>query len=582
MFGCPAADALGQPLDWFIPERLRSAHARYIQDFGETHVTRRQMGALGSIAAVRTNGEEFPIEASISRVDVAGRTLFTAIVRDITERKRAEEGARKSEERLHLALRHANAGIWEWDLQTNQNTWSEEVWRLYGLEPHRCEPSYEAWLAAVHPHDGERAARRVREAASQGSELSLEYRTSGRTGEVRWLLARGQPIRDASGKPIRYLGVVLDITERKRAQEKLVEAHRRTTAILESISDGFNTFDREWRYTYVNAAGAKMVGKAPEEMLGKNFWGLWPHAADSPFGAAYRRSVAENVPLQVEAFYPEPLNAWFEVRCYPSPEGLALFFNDTTKRKRAEEEIRLLNEDLERRVAERTAELEAANRELESFSYTVSHDLRAPLRTMDGFADALLEDYGPQLPAQARDYLATIRRGAQRMGTLIDDLLAFSQLGRKPLVRQSVNMEALVHGTLEELGPERNGIQFVNGDLPRAQGDPALLKQVWMNLLSNAIKYSRHAEQARIEIGSLAEPRAKVYFVRDNGAGFDMKYAGKLFGVFQRLHRADEFEGTGIGLATVQRIVLRHGGRVWAEAQPDQGATFYFTLEGEE
>jgi len=454
MFGCPAADALGQPLDRFIPERLRTAHARHIRDFGETHVTRRQMGQLGSISGVRTNGEEFPIEAAISRVDVAGRTLFTAIVRDITERKRAEE--------------------------------------------------------------------------------------------------------------------------------ELVEAHRRTTAILESISDGFNTFDREWRYTYVNAAAAKMVGKAPEELLGKNFWELWPHAADSPFGVAYRRTVAENVPVQVEAFYPDPLNAWFEVRCYPSPEGLAQFFTDTTQRKRVEEEIRRLNTDLEGRVAERTAELEAANRELESFSYTVSHDLRAPLRTMDGFADALLEDYGPQLPAEAGNYLATIRRGAQRMGTLIDDLLAFSQLGRKPLARQPVNMEALVHGALEELGPERNGIQFVSGDLPRAHGDPALLKQVWMNLLSNAIKYSRHAEQARIEIGSLAEARAMVYFVRDNGAGFDMKYAGKLFGVFQRLHRADEFEGTGIGLATVQRIVHRHGGRVWAEAQPDQGATFYFTLEGEE
>jgi light-regulated signal transduction histidine kinase (bacteriophytochrome) len=243
-----------------------------------------------------------------------------------------------------------------------------------------------------------------------------------------------------------------------------------------------------------------------------------------------------------------------------------------------------LNRDLERRVAERTAELEAANRELESFSYTVSHDLRAPLRTLDGFSDALLEDYGPQLPAEARDYLATIRRGAQRMGALIDDLLAFSRLSRKPLTKQSVNMEALVQGALEELGPERTGrkIEFLNGALPATQGDPALLKQVWMNLLSNAIKYSRQAEQARIEIGSLAEPGAKVYFVRDNGAGFDMKYADKLFGVFQRLHRADEFEGTGIGLATVQRIVHRHGGRVWAEAQPDQGATFYFTLEREE
>ncbi|HYN15733.1 MAG TPA: PAS domain S-box protein [Terriglobales bacterium] len=575
MFGCRTADVIGQSLGLFIPEPFRSAHAHHHRAFSETGIAQREMGRLGSICGLRASGEEFPIEAAISRVEVGGQQLFTAILRDITERKAAEDTLR----RQAALFDQTYDAVMVWNWRGPITFWNRGAERLYGYS---CDEAV-----------GKIPEELLRTETSGGVErfLSVLEQRNAWEGELEHVTRDGrQIIVDCRMTLVRYKDQVSvleangDITERKRAEAKLVAAHRRTTAILESISDGFNTFDREWRYTYVNAAAAKMVGKSPEELLGKNLWELWPHAADSPFGVAYRRAVAENVPVQVEAFYPEPLNAWFEVRCYPSPEGLALFFTDTTERKRAEEEIRFLNADLERRVAARTAELQAANQELESFSYSVSHDLRAPLRTMDGFSDALLEDYGPQLPAEARDYLATIRRGAQRMGALIDDLLAFSRLSRKPLVRQFVNMGVLVRGALEELGPERNGrnIQFVNGGMPPAQGDPSLLKQVWINLLSNAIKYSRHAEQARIEIGALAEPQPNVYFVRDNGAGFDMKYADKLFGVFQRLHRADEFEGTGIGLAIVQRIVHRHGGRVWAEAKLDQGAAFYFTLEGED
>jgi signal transduction histidine kinase len=254
---------------------------------------------------------------------------------------------------------------------------------------------------------------------------------------------------------------------------------------------------------------------------------------------------------------------------------------EVAERKAAEGKVRQLNAELEDRVVERTAQLETANKELEAFSYSVSHDLRAPLRAVDGFSQAVLEDYGSQLPPEGQRDLQTIREGAQRMGTLIDDLLAFSRLSRAPLNKQPVNTDKLVRAVLEDLNSEREGrqIEIQIGELPSCQGDPALLKQVWTNLLSNAVKYTRHRNPAVIEIGCKAE-QENVYFVRDNGVGFNMKYVHKLFGVFQRLHRADQFEGTGVGLAIVQRVIHRHGGRVWAEAALDHGATFNFTLNG--
>jgi PAS domain S-box-containing protein len=372
------------------------------------------------------------------------------------------------------------------------------------------------------------------------------------------------------------------VAERTLAQEGMRASEGRYRKLFEYAPDAILICDPAGNYLDANPSVCRMLGYTHDELVKLNATDIVAPADVELIGPALSKLSAHFDHHREWKFRCKSgaiLDA--EVIATAMPDGNILaMFRDVTERKQTDAKIRRLNDELEMRVKERTQQLEAANEELEAFSYSVSHDLRTPLRTVDGFSLAVLEDYGPMLPPEGRHFLENIRGGAQRMSDLIDDLLEYARTGRQHMKRQPVDMALLVRNALEEVAQMREGrqIDLRVHDLAPCMGDASLLRQVWINLISNALKYTKKRDKTFIEIGSVELESGLAYFVKDNGAGFDMKYSSKLFGVFQRLHRAEDYEGTGVGLATVQRIMKRHGGRAWADAAPDKGATFFFTV----
>ncbi|MGA7755351.1 MAG: CHASE3 domain-containing protein [Candidatus Sulfotelmatobacter sp.] len=371
----------------------------------------------------------------------------------------------------------------------------------------------------------------------------------------------------------------------------LRESEENYRTLFESMDEGFCTievlFDQDnkpvdYRFLTVNPVFEKQTGIP--NAAGRKMREIAPQHEEHWF-QIYGKIALTGEPARFENEAAQ-LNRWYEVHACrvgkPHEKKVAIVFNDITVRKHAALEIQRLNDELEHRVNERTTQLMAANKEMEAFTYSVSHDLRAPLRHISGFANILSEEYGPSLAPDARHHLQRIQEGTRRMGQLVDDLLNLARMGRRDLSLRVSDLKPVIEDAIAELAGEYTGrqVEWKVGDLPVVECDPGLIRQVFQNLLTNALKFTRPRPQAVIEVGKIEKDGALAIFVRDNGVGFDMKYADKLFGVFQRLHRAEDFEGTGVGLATVQRIIQKHGGSVWAEGELDKGATFYFTLQG--
>lgn len=454
--------------------------------------------------------------------------------------------------------------------------WNRGAERLYGwhAEEARRQISNEL-LRTEFPIPLERIEAAVYETGAWEDEL-VQYRRDGTrlTISSRWALQS-----DLTGKASRILEVNRDITQRKIQEKKFRN-------LLESAPDAMIIANHQGQIQLVNAQAVTLFGYSRDEMIGKPVELLVPehvrgHHADHR--AAYLHAPkARPMGIGLALHGRRKDGSEFPVEISLSPieteEGMLITgaIRDVTERQRSDQQIRRLNEEMKQRVAE----LGHINKELETFSYSVSHDLRTPLRHIDGFARILNEEHSAEISADARKYLDKIISSANHMGHLIDDLLNLARIGRKELVRKSVDLGAIARRIAAEVGPEADGrkIEWQIDPLPKAECDPGLLSVVFSNLLSNAVKFTTHQSRPAIHLGAVSLDGEQAIFVRDNGVGFEQKYAGKLFGVFQRLHTQHEFEGTGIGLATVQRIVHRHGGRIWAEAERGSGATFFFTL----
>jgi len=513
-----------------------------------------------------------------SDVDALARSrlLVAELERDAVQRDwEAQEDVRLHMERYKSLLAAIAQVIWTCDaggeMAEEQPSWAAFTGQTFAQYEGR------GWLDALHPDDRGSNAEAWARAVSEGSPNAMEHRLRRRDGAYRTFSVRAVPVLAEDGSVREWAGIHTDITERQLTEQTLRDGERHFRELADSMPQIVWAAGPEGHFDYYNRRWYQFTGR-PEGSAGDESWTDVIHPDDQDRCLErWRSATRSGDPYEIEYRLRERTGIyhWFLRRALPvrDPEGrITRWYGTCTNidaAKETEEGLRRAN-----------AEADAANRELEAFSYSVAHDLRTPLRSIDGFSQAILDDNGDQLDAQGKGHLARVRAAAQRMAELIDDLLSLSRVSRVELRREEVNLTGMARGVgrrLRESDSMRN-VELVVQEGLMAEGDASLLAVVLENLLGNAWKFTSKRSEARIELGVTSKDGQQAYFVRDNGAGFDMGHAAKLFGAFQRLHANSDFPGSGIGLATVHRIVRKHGGRIWAESEVGQGATFFFTF----
>jgi PAS domain S-box-containing protein len=601
------AIATGMPFDMEFP--LRGADGSFRMFLTRVMPVRNAEGAVVRWLGTNTDiSERKKAEEDLAR-------LAVELGQQAEDLARSREDLEEQSSMLKLILESMGEGLIAADAEGHFLLWNDAANTLMGrgaadLPPEQWTPHYAVFLA-----DGITACPADRlplVQALRGESVHVELMIQPpEPGAAKFIEVTARPLKDALGTLRGGVAVLHDITERKQSEAELtqqtselalsrqaLEAQKlMLQSVLNSMVEGLVAADEQGKFILWNAAADKIMGLGPTNLPSTDWgahYGLFLPDTITPIppGETPLERTLRGETGTTEIFLRHAgLDAglWLEATGSPLRDkdgvtrGGVLAFRDISRRKTDELEIRKLNEGLEERIVKRTAQLETANHELEAFSYSVSHDLRAPLRHIGGFSRILMNDFGSVMAPEAKDHLQHINDAVLRMGMLVDGLLSLAKLGRQSLRLRPTDLNVIVAETISVLQPECEGreVEWRVAPLPTLECDGVLMGQVFQNLLGNALKYSRGRTKAVIEVGSIQQAgKPAVVFVRDNGAGFNMQYAEKLFGVFQRMHTEAEFEGTGVGLATVQRIVQKHGGSVWAEAETDHGATFYFTLGG--
>lgn len=538
---------------------------------------------------VRKDGKLRWLDFAGAVIKYKGKPAGLGMVYDITERKEAEIQLKESEDKYKTLVDASPDAVTMTDLQGRMTYISEQTLKMHGYD-YAEELLGRSALILISHEDHQRAIENMNKTLKEGSIKGIEYNLIKKDGSSFIGELNASLIKNVHGRPKAFIATTRDVTERHMASELLRKGEERYKKLLESVTDytyTVNVKDNKAVSTEHSPNCVAVTGYTSDEYNNDPYlWLNMVYEEDKPLvteqASLLLLGKALTSPLEHRIIHKDGSVKWVKNTIVPryDEQGLLLAYDglvsDITERKLAEEKITQLNEELRRYVIQ----LEGANRELEAFSYSVSHGLRTPLTSITGYSGMILKRHSSLISGECNQYLAVIRNNALKMEKLIDDLLARSYLGWKPIKETKININELVSEILEEikaLTSERD-IQFIVRQMPDSVADRTMIHQAFTNYLTNAIKFTSTREKAVIEIDGWSDLNENIYYVRDNGIGFDIKEAENIFGIFQRLHPQPEFKGTGVGLSIVQRIIQRHGGRVWAESEPDKGSTFYLSI----